>query len=101
MDNPVDKIEQLIEGKMTKTHLQGVNDNTRLTNSVHKNFDTIFESMYHGSKETGFSTIDDERKRMGGDLKAMGKMSHSGAVEDVRKKNTRMGNIKDVQLDSD
>jgi hypothetical protein len=52
--------------------------------------------MYHGSKETHTSTIDDERMRMGDNLKAMGRMTHTGANDDVRKAGTRMGNIKDV-----
>ena len=74
----------------------GVNDETKLTNSPHKNFDTIYNSMFHGTKETYTSTIDDERIKMGSNLKAMGRMSHSGATESTRKQETRMGNIKDL-----
>ena len=101
LDNPVAKIEEYVAGKMSPHPIEGVNDHTKLTNSVHKNFDTIFDSMYHGSAVTGFSTIHDERIKLGSNLKAMGKMSHKGGVEDVRKQGTRMGNIKDVQIDSD
>ena len=97
----MEKVEQYVQGKMNPHPVEGVNDHTKLTNSVHKNFDTIFDSMYHGSAVTSFSTIHDERIKMGSNLKAMGKMTHKGGVDDVRKQQTRMGNIKDVQLDSD
>jgi hypothetical protein len=73
-----------------------VNDQTKLTNSPHKNFNIIYDSMFHGSKETSFSTIHDERMKLGSNLKAMGKMSHSSTTESTRKTETRMGNIKDV-----
>ena len=81
---------------MTPLTVEGANDHTKLTNSVHKNFDTILDSMYHGSAVTSFSTIHDERIKLGSNLKAMGKMTHKGSVDDVRKEKTRMGNIKDV-----
>ena len=92
----MEKIEQYVQSKMTQNTVEGVNDHTKLTNSVHKNFDTIFDSMFHGSSVTSFSTIHDERMKLGSNLKAMGKMTHKGGEEDVRKEKTRMGNIKDV-----
>lgn len=99
IDNPADKIENYIQSKMNPVVIEGVNDHTKLTNSPHKNFETIYDSMFHGDTETKFSTIDDERIKMGSNLKAMGRMSHKGANDDVKKQGTRMGNIKDVQLD--
>ena len=85
IDNPVEKVEQYVQGKMAPITIEGANDHTKLTNSVHKNFDTIFDSMYHGTMETSFSTIHDERMKLGTNLKAMGKMTHKAANDDVRK----------------
>lgn len=61
-----------------------------------KNFHEIFNSMYQGSKKIENTNNDQNRKRMGDNLKEMGKMKHSEAFESVKKNQTKMGRIENI-----
>jgi hypothetical protein len=46
------------------------------------------------------SHFDDEKNKYGSDSKAMGGEKHKEVTEGVRKQETAMGNLQNVQLDS-
>jgi multidrug efflux pump subunit AcrB len=54
--------------------------------------------MFHGDGNVQHNTIQHERDKMGENLKAMGKMSHKGASDPVRKNDIKMSNDKNLQL---
>jgi len=57
--------------------------------------------MNHGTKDLVDSNLNEEKKKMGENLKAMGKMSHSGPNYDVKKEKTKMGNSNNVLAEAD
>ena len=81
--------------------IHGLNDKSNLHQSPKKNFEAIFNSMNKGTKVIKDSSLAEEKKKFGDNLKEMGKMSHKGANEDVRKEQTKMGNMNNVQVESE
>lgn len=59
--------------KMGNVHLEGENGSA-VGNSIHKNFNLIFNSMDHG-KDVVHHNLEAERKEQGENLKAMGGMT--------------------------
>lgn len=57
--------------------------------------------MNAGTKEIKDSSLEEEKKKFGENLKEMGKMSHRGANESVRKEATKMGHNNNVQVEAE
>lgn len=53
--------------------------------------------MNHGTKDLQHSNLDAERTKLGENLKEMGKMSHKGANQDVRKEKSKLGDMNSLQ----
>jgi hypothetical protein len=90
-------IKGMLKDRVKDVHL--FQDKTNMQASPKENFRRIYDSMFHGSGSVSYSSIHDERIKMGDNLKAMGKMTHRSSTESVRKVETRMGNIKDLQIE--
>ena len=86
----VNNIQKGQHDKTDDVHL--IKDNTSLGNSVHKNFNIIYDSLKDvGNGKLINSNLHETRKELGDDLKAMGTTSKSNSHERVRKEETKMG----------
>ena len=71
---------------------------TSLYKSPKKNFELIYNSMYHG-EPVGHEDLAKTRQKTGEKNKEMGKMSHNNAVESNHNKEFKKGDLNHVQLD--
>ena len=100
--NPLDETEAKIRATMDtedKTDLQQ-EIGTNLFSSTHQNFDKIYNALQSNYGDVKDSHFDEEKNKYGSDLKAMGGEKHKEVTEGVRKQETQMGNLQNVQLDS-
>ena len=74
INDQIHKIEMQQKNSDKKVHL--LHDDTDLNKSSHYNFHTIYNKMFHGSKDVSTKGLEEERIKMGNDLKAMGQMRH-------------------------
>lgn len=70
-----------------------------MTTSPKKNFQRVFESMQHGHNKELHSDLNEERTKMGTNLKEMGKMSVR--TGDIRKEKIKMGDRQSVQVEEE
>jgi len=71
-------------------HLEGENGSA-VGNSIHKNFNLIFNSMDHG-KDIVHHDLDAEKREQGENLKAMGGMTSRGS-QDNKKADFNKGDL--------
>lgn len=71
VNNPLDKIEAKILSQKKKIDNK-LDDGSSLFDSPHKNFQRVYNSMNHANTNIQSSTLEQERKKMGDNLKAMG-----------------------------
>lgn len=102
VSNPLDETEARIKASMDTEDKTDLTEGlpTNLFQSTHKNFDVIYNALQQNYGEVKDSHIDEDRKKFGNDLKAMGGEMHKESTEAVRKQETRMGNLQNVQLDT-
>ena len=103
VDNPVAKTLEKIEHQrrdITDKQVHLFQDDSDLNSSVHKNYNTIYNTMYKGTTEMKHSSIEEERAKQPENIKDMGKMSHRDSNESVRKQETQVGNLSHVQAES-
>tara|TARA_B110000285_G_scaffold234168_1_gene310192 strand:+ start:328 stop:621 length:294 start_codon:yes stop_codon:yes gene_type:complete len=83
ISNPIDAMVHNNEKKVVKmsnVHVEAENGSA-VGNSIHKNFNLIYNSMDHG-KDVVHHNLDAERAEQGDNLKAMGGMTQrSGEVK--------------------
>lgn len=75
-------------------------DGTSLHDSLHQNFEKVYNSMqeHHGVYESRDSTLQDEKDKYGDSHKQMGVTEHSDPTQSVRKQETKMGDINNLQI---
>ena len=64
---------------------------TSLFKAPKANFNIIYNSMFHGNTDIQHNDIHKEAEKGAGKNKEMGKMTHKGATESVRKGEMRKG----------
>mgnify|MGYP006111053509 CR=1 FL=1 len=69
---------------------------TSIYKSPKRNFDIIYNSMFHGDTSDHHSDLAIEKKKVGENTKEMGKMSHNNAVNDNHGKDFKKGDLSHV-----
>jgi hypothetical protein len=101
LKNPVQDIQDKLAAKISNTgETVIIKDDipTSLFISPKKNFDIIYNSMFHG-EEIKHTDLTIEKKKVGENTKEMGKMSHNNAVGENHAKYFKKGDLSHVQID--